>query len=72
MFGPIRVYPFAYTKDFEKIAVVCPFCHYVHLHNKSGFQTPDCKTKDYLYYIKPEDRPLPVVEVAERKTYDRK
>lgn len=74
VFGVVGVYPFAYTHDFEYIAVVCPFCHGIHLHNKSGFQVPVCKLhkggNDFRYYIKPEDRPLPIIKEVERNHYE--
>ena len=34
VFGVVRAYPFAYTNDFERIMVVCPFCHNIHSHYK--------------------------------------
>lgn len=74
VFGAIRVYPFAYTSDFEFIAVVCPFCHGIHLHRSSGFQVPACKiyngSNAYRYYIKPEDRPLPIIQEVERNHHE--
>lgn len=74
VFGVVRAYPFAYTNDFERIAVVCPFCHDIHLHHKSGFQVPACKlfggSSGDRYYIKSEDRPLPILQVTERNHHE--